>query len=252
MIISIIGKKGSKAMAQLVNFTDIVRYTKRCDLVVNYGLVGKRLDAFVAVYPSLKSKLIMNRYIGKNKFDVLNDVSALGIVNVPASYKKLPTGASKSDFIVKKYHSVAGKGIAKATTCGKLPDKYYQRFISERKYELRVHGFMWAPKQNWLVQKRLGSPDKIAWNFHKGGKFQTVHNPGNYRLFKEACDITEKILSMRRMQFGAVDFVVTDTYGLVFLEVNSAPGFTEISRPMYVKNFNALTKMSKMEIENLI
>lgn len=252
MIISVIGKKGSKATAQLVKFTNVTRYTKKCDFVVNYGLTGERFANFVSKFPSLVSKPIINRHIGKNKFDVLQDVNNLGIVTVPASYRSLPIGARKSKFIVKKYHSIAGKGIAMATTRGSLQDKYYQRFIDNRRYELRVHGFLWTTKQDWLVQKRIGSPDAIAWNFHQGGKFQTIHNPNNFRIFKETRDITEKILKMRRMAFGAVDFIVTDEYGLIFLEVNSAPGFTEVSRPAYVKNFNKLTLLSKMEINSII
>ena len=252
MIISVIGKKGSKATAQLVKYTDLVRYTKSCDLVVNYGLAGGQFDSFSASNPSLSSKPIINRYVGRNKFNVINDVKELGIVTIPASYRTLPAGANISDYIVKKYNSVAGKGIARATTRGSMSDKYYQRFVSNRRYELRVHGFAWTGKQGWLVQKRLGSPDVIAWNFHQGGKFQTVHNPDNYRIFKEARDITEKILAMRGMAFGAVDFIVTDNYELVFLEINSGPGFTEISRPAYVKNFNALTTVPKRKLKNLI
>lgn len=252
MIISVIGKKGSKATKQLVHYTDAVRYTKNCDLVVNYGLTGERFNSFAAKFPSLLSKPIINRYVGRNKFDVLKDVQELGIVTIPASYRKLPFGTKKSDFIVKKYHSVAGKGIGWANSRGSMVGKYYQRFVSNRKYELRVHGFMWVPKQEWLVQKRLGSHDEIAWNFHKGGKFQTIRHPDNYRLFREARDIAEKILAMRRMAFGAVDFIVTDTNDLVFLEINSAPGFTEVSRPAYVNNFNTLANMSKKEIKNII
>lgn len=252
MIVSVIGKSGSKAIKQLVNSTNLIRYNKGCDLVVNYGLAGDRLRSFVAEHPSLSTKPILNKAVGKDKFSVINDVAALGIVSVPESYRKLPLLSNKSDFIVKKYHSIGGIGIARATTRGALSDKYYQRFIDNRKYELRVHGFMWTGKQDWLVQKRVGSSNTIAWNFHQGGKFITVHNPDSYRIFKEARDITERILRMRRMAFGAVDFIVTDDYRLVFLEVNSAPGFTEVSKPAYVRNFNKLTVMTKREINNIL
>lgn len=245
-------KRAQKPPNNLLPIQTYSGIKKSCDLVVNYGLAGDRFEQFAAIYPSLRNKPILNKYIGRNKFDVVKDVENLGAVAVPASYRKLPLGAKKSDYIVKKYHSIGGVGIEKATTRGSLSNKYYQRFISERRYELRVHGFMWTGKQDWLIQKRVGSPDTIAWNFHQGGKFITIRNPDNYRIFKEARDITEKILKMRRMAFGAVDFIVTDEYGLVFLEVNSAPGFTEVSRPAYVRNFNKLTLLPKREINNII
>jgi glutathione synthase/RimK-type ligase-like ATP-grasp enzyme len=250
--VTIIGKKGSKAVSQVVRLTDVTRYTSRCSLVVNYGLAGPRYAAFLKKHPSLAKKPVLNKYIGKNKFDVLQDVKAADIVDVPESFKRLPKNARVKDFLVKKYHSQGGVGIAMAKSKTPTAGKYYQKFVSNRKYELRVHGFLWAPKEDWLVQKRFGAQDAIAWNFHQGGRFQTVKYPIDYPLFRKAMEITEAILQLRKMAFGAVDFIVTADQRLLFLEVNSAPGFTEISQHAYIKTFNKLCRLSQAKVRELV
>ena len=247
----IIGKKGSKAVSQVVRLTDVTRYNSKCALVINYGLVGKRYAAFLKKHPSLERKPVLNKYIGKNKFDVIKDVEEANIVAVPKSFKQLPKAARVKDFLVKKYHSQGGVGIAIATTRIPPAGKYYQKFISDRKYELRVHGFLWAPTEDWLVQKRLGSQDAVAWNYHQGGRFQTIKHAQSFRLFTEAVRITESILKLRNMAFGAVDFIVTTDSRLLFLEVNSAPGFTEVSQHAYIKNFNRLCDLPFKDIQKL-
>ena len=251
-IVSIIGKKGSRAVSQVVGLTNVTRYNSKCTLVVNYGLAGPRYAAFLKNHPSLANKSVLNKYVGKNKFDILKDVEAAKIVEVPESYARLPKSAMVGDFLVKKYHSQGGVGIAVAKTRVPPAGKYFQRFVPNRLYELRVHGFLWAPTEDWLVQKRLGSKDAIAWNFHQGGRFQTIKRAQDYRLFREAMDITKSILKLRNMAFGAVDFIVTADSRLLFLEVNSAPGFTEISQHAYTKNFNTLCGLSPKSIKALI
>lgn len=238
--ISIIGKKGSKAVSRIVNLTNVTRYTSKCDIVLNYGLVGTRYAAFLKSHPSLATKLLFNKGIGKNKFDVLKDVEAAEIVDVPRSFKQLPKAAMVKDFLVKKYNSQGGIGIAMAKTRIPPTGKYYQQFIQNRKYELRVHGFLWASTKDWLVQKRLGPENTIAWNYHMGGRFQRVARPDDFSLFRQAIKVTEDVLKLRKMAFGAVDFIVTTDSKLLFLEINSAPGITEVSQKEYIKNFDAL------------
>lgn len=248
----IIGKRGSKAVSQVVALTAVTRYNSKCSLVVNYGLAGPRYAEFLKNHPSLAKKPVLNKYVGKNKFDVLKDVESAKIADVPESYIRLPKSAKVKDFLVKKFHSQGGVGIVMAKTTAPPSGKYYQRFVADRKYELRVHGFLWAPTKDWLVQKRLGSEDAIAWNFHQGGRFQTIKNAQDFRLFKEAVRITESILKLRKMAFGAVDFIVTADSRLLFIEVNSAPGFTEVSQGAYVKNFNLLCDLPLKSIKALI
>jgi glutathione synthase/RimK-type ligase-like ATP-grasp enzyme len=148
-------------------------------------------------------------------------------------------------------HSQGGKGIAMAETTGQREGWYYQKYLKERRYELRIHAFSWINEENWQVQKRIGNKDTIAWNFHNGGRFQTVHNPSGYQVFQKARSIAAKVLKMRKMAFGAVDLLLTKESKLYFLEINSAPGFTELSRPIYVNAFQALMKMKKTELELL-
>lgn len=244
----IIGRKGSKAVTQLVRNTPITRYTSKGTVVINYGLAGKKLEAFKKKHPSINKKPVINKFVGKDKFGVLADVSSKGIL-VPNSFRVLPKSARMSDFLTKKYHSQGGVGIEKATTRGSLQNKYYQKFVQNRRYELRVHGFMWMPQENWMVQKRLGDASTIAWNYHQGGRFQTVKNPEGYKIFREAKMITNRVLELRKMAFGAVDFIVDNSGQLFFIEINSAPGFTDLSRPTYVDAFSKLTKLSITDVK---
>jgi hypothetical protein len=110
--------------------------------------------------------------------------------------------------------------------------------ISNRLFELRVHAFKWT--DNWKVQKRMGDPKKIAWNFHNGGTFININNPNKYSLYHKAIDISKKVLDISGMDFGAVDFIVDNKHKLYFLEINSAPGFTNLSNDIYFKAFESL------------
>ena len=50
------------------------------------------------------------------------------------------------------------------------------------------------------------------------------------------------------MVFGAVDFIITSTNEVLFLEINSAPGFTKLSENMYITAFDKLTSLTKNKI----
>ena len=56
---------------------------------------------------------------------------------------------------------------------------------------------------------------------------------------------------MLNMSFGAVDFIVDKGYNLYFIEINSAPGFTELSECIYVDAFNKLKGMSERKLRAL-
>ena len=100
------------------------------------------------------------------------------------------------------------------------------------------------------IQKRLGDKDTLAWNFSAGGYFQTVHNT-KQKIFVNAQDIARKVLDVMGMAFGAVDFVITDDYEIYFLEVNSAPGFTELSKPIYLEAFSKLKTLQLKKFTSL-
>lgn len=248
MNIGIIGKPKSKAVARIVKNTDLTRYNKRCNSVVNYGLSGKRMDKMLAKKPALRDKPMINRYTAFSKFKMIRRVNE--IVKVPESYTILPKNKKTSDFIIKKVNSQGGKGIKKANRKSFKEGYYYQRFISERSYELRVHGFLWIPPDKWRIQKRLGKEDVIAWNYSNGGKFQTVHNT-KLPVFKKAIEVTEQILKKVGLGFGATDFIVTTEDELIFLEVNTAPGFTKFSEPIYTDSFSKLCLLTKKEFNKL-
>lgn len=246
--IRLVGKKGSKACKEIRAGANIFGYFKRPavlpDAIVNYGLAGDRLDSFFRRFPSARKIPMLNRSIGHSKLSVCSRADKKGIP-VPESRSTLTMKHDKKDWIEKRTNSIGGIGICKARGKGSIPGKYYQKFIDKRRYELRVHAFAWLDKEQWRVQKRYGAADEIAWNYKNGGHFVTVHRPRSYDTFIQAEDISEKIMSMLGMSFGAVDFLVDVNQKLYFIEINSAPGFSELSKPIYVDAFTKLKQLNK-------
>jgi len=249
--IKLIGKRGSKACKEIRAGADIRGYTGKTkimpDAIVNYGLPSKGLAAFHRKYPSARNLPTVNRSIGYSKYNVCQRAIKKGIP-VPKTKMSLVRGDDKARWIEKRTNSIGGKGICLARGRGSISGKYYQEFIDKRRYELRVHAFLWMPQEEWRVQKRYGAKDEIAWNYKNGGHFVTVHSPRSYDTFIQAEDISEKIMKMLGMSFGAIDFLVDTSQNLYFIEINSAPGFSELSKPIYVNAFTKLKQLNKQTL----
>ena len=245
-MISIIGKKYSKAVKQIIINTPIEKLNSKCTNIVNYGLSSERLHKLRNIFPFIDSKYIINKIIGHSKYQVLQIAIANNIL-VPKMFLKLPITESIHKYLSKKYYSAGGKDINIATERNNLYERYYQEYIKNRVYELRVHAFKWLPKKTWVVQKRIGNQNTIAWNFSNGGVFQNIYTQ-DFSIYNNARDITELLLNKLNMSFGASDFIVTTDNKLYFLEINSAPGFTDFSKNIYIKAFTELTKLSDIAL----
>lgn len=247
--VRIIGKKGSRSRLAITKGAGIPRYNNSRDVsvIINYGLAGKKLDAFLAKNPKARRIPMINQYVGKSKYGIIKDAEQKGIL-VPDTKAALTSKDKISDWIEKKHYSIGGIGIKKATKRTCPAGKYFQKFISDRKYELRVHAFLW--QKNWHIQKRVGDEDTIAWNYKNGGKFINVNNT-EYDVFQEALEISKAVLDMRKMAFGAVDFLVDRSNNVYFIEVNSAPGFTEFSEHIYIDAFTDLKKLTNRKLLDL-
>lgn len=247
----LVAKKGSHAGKEIRKEAGILGYFKKPsvlpDAIINYGLAGSRLQDFYRRFPSAKRVPMINKSIGYSKLTACNRAEKNDIP-VPETKTSLVRGDNLGEWIEKRTNSIGGIGIKKATKRGSIPGKYYQKFISNRRYELRVHAFAWIPSKDWRVQKRLGSADEIAWNYKNGGHFVTVKNPRASGTFVQAQEISEKVLKMLGMSFGAVDFLVDNSYNVYFIEINSAPGFSELSKPIYVDAFVRLKELSKKDV----
>jgi len=249
--IKVINKRGSRACRTIREKAKIYMYKGKnkwtVDALVNYGVCGNKLDKFYKLYPSAKKIPVINRNVGLSKLGVINLVEEQGII-VPKSKLSLSVKDNRKDFIEKRKKSIGGIGICRARGKRKIAGKYYQEFIDDRSYELRVHAFEWMKK--FHVQKRHGSPDKIAWNYNNGGHFSTVRNI-DMPVFKKAIETSRKVLSVLGMGFGAVDFLVDSSRNLYFIEINSAPGFQELSEHIYVDAFKALKEMPTRDLRKL-
>lgn len=252
--IRIIGKKGSKSRKSITENTGIPLYTGRGskpDAIVNYGLAGERLESFFSKYPSAKNIPMLNRYIGHPKQVAVAKAKKAGIL-VPDTVMSLPKSERISDWIEKRVNSSQGVGICKATHRQSIPGKYYQRMIKERLFELRAHTFAWLSVKDWVLQKRFGPQDQIAWNFSQGGHFQRVFSSDRSGVYEETRKISEKILDVMNMEFGAVDFIVDSKRNIYFIEINSSPGFTEYSQDIYFDAMNKLKTLSPAEINKIL
>jgi hypothetical protein len=248
-VVAFIGKRGSKACREIREDTGIRLYLgkKRWktppDVLINYGLTGRKLDALLRKIPSARGIPTINGRVGISKYSAVQAAKKIG-VPVPDSRETLPKSARLGDWIEKRHNSSRGFGIRKARGRGRMAGKYYQQMIKDRRFELRVHSFLWVPSSEWKLSKRHGPADQITWNFHQGGHFSTVRRPNDYPVFLEAKEIATKVLKQRGMGFGAVDLIVDNNMKVWFIEVNSSPGFTELNRPVYANAFNKLKKLS--------
>ena len=248
--IRMMGKKGSNACKTIVEEAGILRYLGskyKTDVLVNYGLSGERLRQYYKRYPSARKIPTINKNLGHSKLRVVNMAKKVGIL-APDGKLALSKSDKRKEWIEKRFNSQGGIGICAARGKAALKGKYYQRFISDRLYELRVHAFKWLNIENYGVQKRFGDKDEIAWNFNKGGHFVTVRNHHAYNVFISAKEISDKVLGILDMSFGAVDFIVDSDHKLYFIEVNSAPGFSGLSDSIYVNAFKELKNLPKNRV----
>jgi glutathione synthase/RimK-type ligase-like ATP-grasp enzyme len=250
-VFKIINKPGSQSCKFIREEAGIGIYKGKTNpmpnFLVNYGVSGNKLNEFYKKFPSAKNIPTINRNVGISKLRVVNIAKENGIL-VPESKLRLTKDDLVKDFIEKRINSIGGIGIKKATKKDRIEGKYYQRYIKNRLFELRVHAFEWTKPS---VQKRYGDKDQIAWNFNKGGHFQTVFDPEHYKIFKDAIDISNKVLNILNMGFGAVDFLVDEDHKLYFIEINSAPGFSTLSQDIYKNAFMELKKLNKTQINKL-
>lgn len=208
--------------------------------IICYGFAGDLAGEWFAnihkVFPARADMRVVNRYIVANKYTALRHVS----LPKPTSKLKLGPEDNPADWIMKRQYSMCGRGIVRAESRERVPGMYFQKFIDNRPYEIRVHAFTWIPKEEWWVDKRVGEADQLAWNHARGGKFIEVRDPARFPIFQRARQMAEKALDDLEMDFGAVDFVLDKDKNIYFLEVNAAPGWTNRTEGYYFDTFRRL------------
>ena len=252
-IVQIIGNKGSKSRMEISKGTGIKLYlgNGKPDVIVNYGLHGPKLAQFFSRYPAAKKFPILNRNVGCPKHITIHNVKKAGIP-VPETRLTIPSISKISNWIEKRMQSSRGYGIRRASKREHIPDKYYQRMVKNRIYELRVHAFSWLPVEDWVLNKRIGPESQIAWNFHQGGHFKSISSSDKSEVFRKAKDISKKVLEIEGMAFGGVDFIVDKDKNIYFIEINSSPGFEKLNQGVYIEAFKKLKGLSVEKIKKYI
>jgi hypothetical protein len=243
--------RGSKTCKLVIEETGIPRYRRgvRPEVVVNYGVAGERMERWRRLNPYGDTLPMVNRDLSVDKFRAVLKAQEMG-VRCPESRQSLEREHELDKWLEKPFYSQGGRGIQIAV--GRYHyHKYFQEFIRDRVYELRVHTFKWIPRETWVVQKRVGEPDQVTWNHKTGGRFITV-NDTSQRVFQEAIENSAKVLEILKMGFGAVDFIVDEGRRVYFIEVNSAPGVNGLSEGIYVEAFEGLKEMEKEKVSEYV
>lgn len=231
----------------------------RPDYLVNWGLAGERWrdwERRTGIWRDWQRRIgisndtgtqIVNRPPNKTKYSQLLLVRETG-VPCPDTYHRItdcPENHQHS-LLFKPYFSLGGRNITMAEDKPSDVDGYYQQFIpgEKRRYELRVHACRWIPEESYLIQKRVNDDTSaITWNHHTGGRFITVNEPREYRIFREAASYATRALESLDLDFGGVDFIVTRDGSILFLEVNMSIGFTmDRTRDYWVDCINRLSE----------
>ena len=244
--------RGSRTARMLIDETQIPRWGRgvRADFIINYGVAGDHWRRWVSNNRLGRTKPMLNAPHGMNKFEVIKHVEE-NEYKVPLTFRQLDRIHAPEAFLVKPFFSQQGRGIERAESRYAPSGKYFQEFIEDRVYELRVHAFRWVPQSEWVVQKRVAGEDQedaITWNHHTGGTFITV-NDTSQRVFEDAQAMANAVLHRLNMAFGGVDFVVSASRDVYFIEVNSAVGCCGLSDPIYVDAFNRLKYVDRQEVE---
>ena len=250
MNIQMMSKKGSNAAKVIYDNTNVKRVGNKVKvkpaLLINYGVSSNVRQRLLSSNKLLNNVPVINAFCCYNKYKALSLVSGAG-VNIPDSKRELGKKDKPSEWLMKKDHSIGGKGIKIAIGKKKVDGRYYQRYVSKRKYEVRVHAFSWINKENWVIQRRSGDSKTIAWNFSNGGRFSTIHNRN--KVTTKVLDYSEKVLKKLKMEFGAIDLIVDENDSVYFIEINSSPGMNGLSDSIYI---NAFKKLFTISIDRLI
>lgn len=209
--------------------------------IINYGLTGEALEYMKE--HTLREKFsgeirIINQHITADKYEAI--IKVRNSIPTPITVERLNRQDLPENFLLKRRYSFGGYGIRIAQNRIPIPGMYYQQRIVNRPYELRILAFDWLPSNLWPIYKRIGPEDQVTWNHHQGGRFITVNNPERYGIFQRAREYSLHVLSILNMNFGAIDFVVDESREPFFIEINSAPGWTTLSKDKYLDAFNKL------------
>ena len=242
--------RGSATAKMIMQETGIPRWGRRvrADLLVNYGVAGGKFDDWCRRNPMGRQLPMLNKPLTMNKFDVIKKLE--DSIKVPRTRESLGRRHAPDGWLVKPFYSQAGRGIEIATQRYAPYGKYFQEYVYDRAYELRVHAFKWIFEREWQVQKRVageGNEDSITWNHHTGGTFITV-NDTHQRVFQTAQLNAARVLEVLGMDFGGVDFIVDSNREVYFIEINSAVGCHGLSDPIYVDAFDRLKEMDIREV----
>lgn len=227
----------------------------QASVIVNFGLVGQRFqDKFGAYLPYVKQETkLINFNLPVNKYKAC--LTLRDHIPVPQVIRNLEEVNAISEhsiddvsYLIKPVFSIGGKNITLLSSGVQLvpPGFYVQKKINNRRYELRVHCFDWISPDKWLVYKRTHPEGEAAltWNHKTGGIFSQVTDESNAGLFKRAKQSASLALEKLGVNFGAVDFIVSnDDDPLIpwFVEINFSPGMKIPNvKEAYTEAFNQL------------
>jgi hypothetical protein len=226
-------------------------------IAVNFGLQGDNLRDYRRRYPAIDRKPMLNRRIFGNKYECVRAAQAAGVAVPESTNARTVSGEG---WITKPFYSLGGRDISRWDGGAIRDTHYFQKEITNRRYEIRVHAMAWVDPNQWVMQKRVhdDGDTQLTWNHHTGGRFITIENATDGLHNR----IRASVITLMRTfgyQFGAVDFIVTnaahrgDPLPHYFIEWNLAPGWTlDRIRDYYVSSFRALSRMNIDQVHQML
>jgi hypothetical protein len=248
-----ISSLGKRSLDRLIrNVCEIKPRRKRdgSDIVISYGQWKHKVPHNV---------LVLNRNLISNKYEQCKLLGGLA----PESHLTRPGEPIPSEWIIKPFYSMGGRGIGPANR--ELRNgEYFQRMFN-KKWEFRVHCFLWADNPVPLIQQKfIENPDQLCWNKKQGGDFKYVYQeqidnlPDGHLLDKIDSELPSgmapvvdiltnmsiKALKLLKYDFGGVDVGVDADGNVKIFEVNSRMGVKEQSLFTYKRMFNQLRTLN--------
>jgi hypothetical protein len=213
-------------------------YHPSMPLTLNY--INHPLDVLVA-----KDKLATLILLKSNGIRVPSFTS-----DYHEAYSSLDSGECSKVMCRTLLRSSGGRGIVVARSPTELVDApLYTRYIPKL-HEFRVHVIHNVPK---LIQLKIqlspnslsdrgivvpsNSTSNLIRNLDNGWVYTSAIRGIDASLLRKVESIALSAVSVLQLHFSAVDVIVSKSNGLPYvLEVNTAPGLSDITLPIYLNN----------------
>ena len=219
---------------------------------------NREIICWGAVLPEKTKKITINRLkrlkylnnifaIQKNRDKFISLQSLKNVCKVPLSCKAryvkiaLKKGILHYPLIGRHKNHQGGSGFYMClqerdiSMCKKSVDYFLQHIPTKEEYRLHIFG-----NRVVRISKKIGKESSSKWirSNKKGWEFKDISLKVFKRINKSKEMIRESIKAVKKLKldFGAVDIILSDKKEVYILEVNTGPSLNRVGRDIYVEN----------------